>query len=327
MIIKLPRRSEEFEKELGIFWAVHDPSGNGILYVVKNRIPDTFLSRLPEGSVININDAAPLASRLIQGGTSRVRIGDAEFGGEAIIVCAGPCAVENWQQIQESAKLVKAAGARVLRGGAFKPRTSPYSFQGLGEEGLRLLREASDAAGIPVLTEATSPDQVGPVAKYADGIQIGARNMQNFELLKAAGVSGKPVVLKRGISATIEEWLLSAEYILLSGNWKVILCERGIRTFETATRNVLDVAGMALAKATSHLPVIADPSHATGRRDLVLSASKASIAAGADGLLIEVHPKPESALSDGPQSLTPDQFKHLMGEVEKVAKAVGRSCI
>ncbi|MDH7556032.1 MAG: 3-deoxy-7-phosphoheptulonate synthase, partial [Candidatus Methanosuratincola sp.] len=211
-----------------------------------------------------------------------------------------------------------------LRGGAFKPRTSPYSFQGLGEEGLRLLREVSDEVGIPVVTEATSPEQVPTVAEYADAIQIGARNMQNFELLKAAGRSGRPVLLKRGASATIEEWMLAAEYVLLEGNWSVILCERGIRSFDSSTRNVFDVAGMALAKALTHLPVIADPSHATGRRDLIVPTAMAAVAAGADGLIVEVHPRPDEALSDGPQSLDPGEFRKMVSQVAKVANAIGR---
>jgi len=325
-IIRLPERSEEVERALrGKFRLLDSPWGT--IYLVNGGVPDGIVAKLPKGSVWGHKGVAPLCSRDLIGRSSIVKIGDAEFGGEGIVVCAGPCAVESREQISETARVVKAAGAGVLRGGAFKPRTSPYSFQGLGIEGLKILREVSDEMGIPVLTEATSPDQVPQVAEYADAIQIGARNMQNFELLRAAGRAGKPVVLKRGISATIEEWVLAAEYILLEGNWNVILCERGIRTFETATRNVLDVGGMALVKTMTHLPVIADPSHATGRRDLVIPASKAAIAAGADGLLIEVHPHPEEAASDGPQSLTPGEFRAAMSEISEVARAVGRSCI
>ncbi len=323
MIIRIPTRSSELENALkGKFWRVQ--TTDGTVYVIKGKLPDGLASILPKESCIDIKGNTPLTSRELVPSGTRVRIGDAEFGGEKLVVCAGPCGVESREQLFEAAKSVKAAGAGVLRGGAFKPRTSPYSFQGLGEEGLKILRDASDEFGIPVLTEATNPDQIALVAKYADAIQIGARNMQNFDLLRAAGRSGLPVVLKRGISATIEEWMHAAEYILLEGNWNVILCERGIRTFETATRNVMDTAGIALAKLMSHLPVMADPSHATGRRDLVVAASKAAVAAGADGLLIEVHPKPESALSDGPQSLTPEQFGQAMNEISRVAKAVGR---
>lgn len=325
MIIRLPGRSEELERVLrGRYRTVKAPFG--IIYLVKGEVPAEAAALLPHGAVRDHPGIAPLCSREAVGGTTQVKIGDVEFGSKPIVVCAGPCAVESREQMAEAAKAVKAAGAAVLRGGAFKPRTSPYSFQGLGIEGLKILREISDEVGIPVLTEATSPEQVPQVAEYADAIQIGARNMQNFELLRAAGRAGKPVVLKRGISATIEEWMLAAEYILLEGNWGVIMCERGIRTFETATRNVLDIGGMALVKAMTHLPVIADPSHATGRKDLVIAASRAAIAAGADGLLIEVHPRPEEAASDGPQSLTPREFAAAMAEISEVAKAVGRSC-
>ncbi len=324
MIIRLPERSGDLERALnGKFWRV--PTADGTLYIVKGKLPEGVASTLPKDSCLDIKGNPPLTSRELVPSGTRVRIGGAEFGGERIVVCAGPCGVESREQLFGAARAVKAAGAGVLRGGAFKPRTSPYSFQGLGEEGLRILREASEEFGIPVLTEATNPGQIPIVAKYAAAIQIGARNMQNFDLLRAAGRSGLPVVLKRGISATIDEWLHAAEYVLLEGNWNVILCERGIRTFETATRNVMDTAGIALAKLMSHLPVIADPSHATGRRDLVVAASKAAIAAGADGLLIEVHPRPESALSDGPQSLTPEQFGQAMNEIARVARAVGRS--
>jgi 3-deoxy-7-phosphoheptulonate synthase len=324
MIIRLQRKSEELERALnGKFRKVQ--ARDGIIYVVNSKLPDGIQLTLPKGSCLEIKGNAQLASREMAPNGSKVKIGKVEFGGKKIVVCAGPCAVESRQQLMETAKLVKAAGASVLRGGAFKPRTSPYSFQGLGEEGLKILRDASDELGIPVLTEATNPEQIALVTRYADAIQIGARNMQNFDLLRAAGRSGLPVVLKRGISATIDEWMQAAEYLLLEGNWNVILCERGVRTFETATRNILDTPGIALAKLISHLPVIADPSHATGRRDLVIAASKAAIAAGADGLLIEVHPRPELALSDGPQSLTPHKFRQAMKDISRVAKAVGRS--
>lgn len=324
MIIKAKERLSELEVALkGKFWIAK--TVDGLVYVIKGKLPDEVKSTLPEGSCIDIRGSTPLASREIAPDGTRVRIGDAEFGGNGIVVCAGPCGVESREQLFMAARSVKEAGAGVLRGGAFKPRTSPYSFQGLGEEGLKLLREASDALGIPVLTEATNAEQVGLVARYADAIQIGARNMQSFDLLRAAGRAGVPVVLKRGISATIDEWLQAAEYVLLEGNPNVILCERGIRTFETATRNVLDTAGIALMKLMTHLPVIADPSHATGRVELVAAASRAAIAAGADGILVEVHPNPAQALSDGPQSLTPDQFRQAVAGMRSVAKAVGRS--
>jgi 3-deoxy-7-phosphoheptulonate synthase len=325
VLIKMNEKSEVLERTLAGKYRVVK-TREGYIYVIKGAVPQELASELHTGILMEIKGNTPLSSRAFSPSGTRVKIGDAEFGGKGIVVCAGPCAVEGRRQVLEAARAVKLAGAGVLRGGAFKPRTSPYSFQGMGEEGLKILREVSNEVGIPVLTEATTPEQVPVVAKYADAIQIGARNMQNFELLRAAGRSGKPVVLKRGISATIEEWLFAAEYILLEGNWDLILCERGIRTFETATRNVLDVAGIALMKSLTHLPIIADPSHATGRRDLVVAASKAAVAAGADGLLIEVHPKPEEATSDGLQSLTPVEFEAAMKGIFEVARAVGRSC-
>jgi 3-deoxy-7-phosphoheptulonate synthase len=244
--------------------------------------------------------------------------------GMPIAVIAGPCSVEGRDEILEVAEEVKKAGAVALRGGAFKPRTSPYSFQGLGEEGLKLLKEAKEKTGLPIVTEAIDPRDVALVAKYADLIQIGARNMQNFNLLREVGKTGKPVLLKRGPGSTIEELLMSAEYILSEGNRDVILCERGIRTLETYTRNTLDLAAVPVIKKLSHLPVIVDPSHGTGKWDLVASMAKAAVAAGADGLIIEVHPHPDEALSDGPQSLKPDTFAKLMSELKMVAEAVGR---
>lgn len=323
MIITLRRPSEALEKEFaGRLWKV--PQGDRIVYVIDGEVPERLLAGLDLDSKVSSTRGFKLASRDFMKDDSQVRIGEAEVGGPRIVICAGPCAVEGYQPLLEAARAVKKGGARVLRGGAFKPRTSPYSFQGLGLEGLELLRRVSDEVGLPVLTEVTAPEQIKLASRFADAFQIGARNMQNFELLKATGRSGKPIVLKRGISATIEEWLLSAEYLLLEGNWNVILCERGIRTYETATRNVLDVAGLAYAKMLTHLPIIADPSHATGRRDLIGAASRAAIAAGADGLLIEVHPKPETALSDGPQSLTPEEFERAVDGIGRVAEAVGR---
>jgi len=248
-----------------------------------------------------------------------------EIGGQSVVMMAGPCAVESRDQINSVAPLVARAGARVIRGGAFKPRTSPYSFQGLGEEGLKLLREAADRWGLLVISEAMDAAQVPLVAAYADILQVGARNMQNFSLLREVGAQPKPVVLKRGIAATIEELLLSAEYVMSSGNYNVILCERGIRTFETYTRNTMDLSAIPVVKKLSHLPIIADPSHGTGRRDKVLPMARAAVAAGADGLLIEVHHDPDHALSDGAQSLWPEQLEELMRQLRIIAPAVGRT--
>jgi 3-deoxy-7-phosphoheptulonate synthase len=256
--------------------------------------------------------------------TSIVKAGGVEFGGNRAVLIAGPCAVENEDQLFKTAQAVKAAGASMLRGGAFKPRTSPYAFQGLEKEGLKILKNVSQAVEIPFVTEVTNPMDVELIADYADMLQIGARNMQNFTLLKEVGKAGKPVILKRGLAATIEEWLMAAEYILSEGNYQVVLCERGIRTYETATRNTLDLSAIPLVKQLSHLPIIADPSHGTGKRPLVTPLSRAAIAAGADGLLIEVHPDPENALSDGPQSLTFENFEDLIAQVRPVAEAIGR---
>jgi 3-deoxy-7-phosphoheptulonate synthase len=248
----------------------------------------------------------------------------ARIGGKEIVIVAGPCAVESWEQLEEVATAAKSCGAHLLRGGAFKPRTSPYSFQGLGEEGLKLLARAREKTGLPVVTEVMTPEAVPLVEEYADCLQVGARNMQNFNLLQACGKAGKPILLKRGLSATLEELLMAAEYVLSSGNPDVILCERGVRTFERATRNTLDLSAVAVLKEWSHLPVIVDPSHGTGHASLVPPMSRAAIACGADGLLIEVHPHPERALSDGPQSLTPAALAETLAGVAAVAQAVGR---
>lgn len=255
---------------------------------------------------------------------TRVPLGGSTIGGEALCIIAGPCSVEDRTLLSTAARFVAAYGATGLRGGAYKPRTSPYAFQGLGMEGLELLREAGRATGLPVVTEAMDPGDVQPMLPYVDCIQIGARSMQNFPLLRAAGASGKPVLLKRGPSAGIGEFVNAAEYILLQGNPNVILCERGIRTFETSTRNTLDLNAVPVLKAKTHLPVLVDPSHGTGRRDAVIPMARAAVAAGADGLLVEVHPDPDRALSDGDQSLTPAQFRQLVEEVRPVAEAVGR---
>ncbi len=266
-----------------------------------------------------------LVSREFKRNDSLINLGrGVKIGGKRIVVMAGPCAVEKLGLLIKIAKEAKKAGASVLRGGAFKPRSSPYSFQGLGEEGLKYLQEAGEETGLVTVTEVMDTRDVGLVARYADVLQIGARNMQNFNLLKEVGQTKKPVVLKRGLSSTIKELLMSAEYILASGNFNVILCERGIRTFEDATRNTLDISAVAVAKQLSHLPIIVDPSHAAGKWGLVSALAKAAVAGGADGLLVEVHTRPEDALSDGAQSLLPDNFSAMMSELRRVAKAVER---
>ncbi|MBF0594445.1 MAG: 3-deoxy-7-phosphoheptulonate synthase [Candidatus Omnitrophica bacterium] len=269
-----------------------------------------------------------LVSREFKGTNSEVKVGGAGVtavaGGKHLVVMAGPCAIEGYDMLLSLAKNVKAAGANMLRGGAFKPRTSPYDFQGMGEEGLKILQAVGKEAGISTVTEVMDPRDVDLVARYADMFQIGARNMQNFSLLKEVGKARKPVLLKRGISSTIKEWLMSAEYILAQGNYDVILCERGIRTFETETRNTLDINAIPVVKLKSHLPIIVDPSHGTGKAALVGSIARAGVAAGADGVLIEVHDSPEEAWSDGVQCLTSAQFSKLMKELAAVANAVGR---
>lgn len=266
-----------------------------------------------------------LASRDFKAQDTKILIGKNMIGGKRIPVMAGPCAVENLPTLIDIAKAVKKAGATFIRGGAYKPRTSPYSFQGLGVEGLKYLAEAREKTGLPIVTELMDPRDIEVIIKYADVIQVGARNMQNFRLLAAIGEQNKPVVLKRGLSATIKELLMAAEYIMAQGNSKVILCERGIRTFETATRNTLDLNAIPVLKKLTHLPILVDPSHGAGKWDLVAPMSKAAIAAGADALMIEVHTKPEEALSDGDQSLVPEKFKKLMKELKTVANAVGRT--
>jgi 3-deoxy-7-phosphoheptulonate synthase len=266
-----------------------------------------------------------LASRSFRPGGTIVQVRDVSIGGDNVVVMAGPCSVENRDQIEQSAEIVARAGAKFIRGGAFKPRSSPYAFQGLGEDGLRMLRAAADRQKLLVISEVMDLTQIPLLAEYSDILQVGARNMQNFNLLRDLGRQPKPVLLKRGIAATIEELLLSAEYILAGGNYNVILCERGIRTFETYTRNTMDISAIPVVKKLSHLPIIADPSHATGRRDKVAPMARAAVAAGADGLLIEVHPDPDRALSDGAQSLRPEQFAELMRQLRMIAPAVGRT--
>ena len=268
-----------------------------------------------------------LASRETKDGNTVIKVGNVEIGGPEFVVIAGPCAVESEEQLMEAASVVKNAGASMLRGGAFKPRTSPYSFQGMEEEGLKLLAQTREKTGLPIVTEVMSSSQVELVESYADVLQVGARNVQNFALLKAVGHAKKPVLLKRGMMTTLEELLMSAEYIMASGNDHVILCERGIRTFETAMRNTLDISAVPVLKEKTHLPVIVDPSHAIGQWRFVLPLAKAAVAVGADGLLIEVHPHPEQALCDGAQSLKPEKFSKLMDEIESIAKIVRKGYV
>jgi len=275
--------------------------------------------------VILVSKPYKLSSREFHPLDTTVQVGNVIIGSKEIVVIAGPCAVESEEQLLSTAMAVKAAGAVILRGGAFKPSTSPYSFRGLGEEGLKLLALARTEAGMPVITEVLSERDVEIVAKYADILQIGARNMQNFVLLEEVGKTGKPILLKRGLSATIEEWLLAAEYILGQGNSQLMLCERGIRTFETYTRNTMDISAIPIMEKISHLPIIADPSHGTGKWYLVAPLARAALASGADGLLIEVHPNPDKALKDGAQSLNFANFEHLMSQLVPIAAAIGRT--
>ena len=290
---------------------------------------DRFLE-LPLGSlpgveqVVRVGRPYKLVARELHPEPSTVVVGGHPVGRQTVTLIAGPCAVEGEEQALGAARMAKAAGAHLLRGGAYKPRTSPYSFQGLAQRGLEILAACRAETGLPIVTEVMEPRDVSLVAATADALQIGARNMQNFSLLKEVGRTHLPVVLKRGLSATVEEWLMAAEYVAREGNTEIILCERGIRTFETSTRNTLDLAGMAAAKEATHLPVIVDPSHATGRRELVIPMAKAAVAGGADGIMVEVHPHPDQALSDGPQALTGTDLDVLAAELSAVARAVGR---
>jgi 3-deoxy-7-phosphoheptulonate synthase len=301
-VIGVVGRSEQHQSELEALVAAP-----GVEEIIRISHPFKLASRnfRPDGSIVELSKGVSI-------------------GGAEVIVGAGPCAVESAEQINEIAQGVARAGAKLLRGGAFKPRSSPYSFQGLGEKGLKLLREAADKNGLLLVSEVMDPSQIELMLPYVDVMQVGARNMQNYHLLRALGENSKPVLLKRGMSATIEELLLSAEYIMSGGNYNVILCERGIRTFDTYMRNTMDIAAIPVIKQLSHLPVMADPSHGTGRRDKVPPMARAAVAAGADGLLIEVHQDPERALSDGAQSIFPEQFARLMDEVRMIAPAVGR---
>ncbi|MEW6695839.1 MAG: 3-deoxy-7-phosphoheptulonate synthase [Bacillota bacterium] len=291
----------------------------------KTRMGDLALEAMPGvENVVPILQPYKLASRAFKEQDTVVKVGGIEIGGGQIHVMAGPCAVESREQLLESAEIVKAAGATLLRGGAFKPRTSPYSFQGLEEQGLQYLAEAREKTGLKIVTEVMDAGTLPLVAEYADILQIGTRNMQNFFLLREAAKIDKPILLKRGASATIEEWLMAAEYIMAGGNYNVILCERGIRTYETFTRNTLDLSAIPVVKHLSHLPIIVDPSHAIGKWRFVPPMAVAAVAAGADGLLIEVHPNPSEALCDGPQSLTPENFHSLMQQIDAVAGVMGR---
>ena len=291
-----------------------------------NREFDSGLLQVMEGvqQVLRITEPYKLASRTFKPERTVVSMGDFRIGGDEVIVMAGPCSAETEEQVEAAAATVASAGAKMLRGGAFKPRSSPYSFQGLGEDGLKMMRASCDRHRLKLVTEVMDVSQIDLVEDYADMLQVGARNMQNYSLLRELGRRRKPILLKRGISATIEEWLLSSEYILSGGNTDVVLCERGIRTFETYTRNTLDISAIPVIHKLSHLPIIADPSHGTGLRNKVAPMARAAVAAGADGLIIEVHPDPDNARSDGAQSMFPAQFERLMAELRIIAPAIGR---
>ncbi len=308
---------------------VHRSTGveRTVLGVVGGKIVDTRDYELLDGvkEVVRITQPYKLCSRAFKQEGTVINVGDVKIGGKEVVVMAGPCTVESRSQVTAAAEAVRKSGVRIMRGGAFKPRTSPHSFQGMGEEGLRILHAAAREQGLYVVSEVMDHTQIPLFVEYADILQVGARNMQNFNLLKELGKIRKPVLLKRGMSATIEELLLAAEYVMTGGNHQVILCERGIRTFESYTRNTLDISAIPVVKKLSHLPIMVDPSHGTGRRDKVAPMARAALAAGADGLLIEVHPDPDKALCDGAQSLYPQQFDDLMKELELIASAVGRT--
>lgn len=291
----------------------------------KSRLGDQNLEIYEDvDKIVAVTESYKLANRKFHPEPSRVKVGNVVIGGTDLVIMSGPCAVESREQLIQTAHAIKKAGAQILRGGAYKPRTSPYAFQGLEEEGLQYMKEAREATGLPVICEVTSLNAIEAAVKYVDMLQIGARNMQNFYLLKEAGKSGLPVLLKRGLSATIDEWLNASEYIIAEGNSNVVLCERGIRTFETATRNTLDISAVPVIKEKSHLPIIVDPSHATGVRAYVKPLAMSAVAAGADGLMIETHPNPSCALSDGPQSLTFEQFEDLTRDLRPLAALMGK---
>jgi len=335
MVIVMQRGSTEqqiqqvIDRLIGDGFDVHRSTGveRTVLGVVGGKIVDHRDYELLEGvkEVIRITQPYKLASRTFRQEGTIVQVGEVQIGGNLVVMMAGPCTVENRDQINAAAEAVSKVGVRILRGGAFKPRTSPHSFQGLGEEGLKLLHDTARRRGMYVVSEIMDFTQIPMFLKYADILQVGARNMQNFSLLKELGKIQRPVLLKRGMAATIEELLLAADYIMTGGNHQVILCERGIRTFESYTRNTLDLSAIPVVKKLSHLPIIVDPSHGTGRRDKVAPMARAAVAAGADGLLVEVHPEPDKALCDGAQSLLPEQFEQLMGELKLIAAAVHRT--
>jgi 3-deoxy-7-phosphoheptulonate synthase len=322
---------QEVENRLEKFgFGVHRSKGEnrtilGAIGAPKEEARDALQAMPCVEKVVIISQPFKFVSREFKKERTILQVGNVEIGGEKITLVAGPCAVEGESAFLESAQAVKEAGASILRGGAYKPRTSPYSFQGLEEEGLKIMAEARERTGLPFITEVLDQYSVEIVSRYADILQVGTRNMQNFRLLKELGQIDKPILLKRGMSATIEEWLMAAEYIVSSGNNRVILCERGIRTFEQYTRNTLDISAVPIAKELSHLPVFVDPSHGTGHWRWVPPMSLAAVAAGADGLLVEVHPRPLEAFSDGPQSLTPARFSQMLNQLERVAESVGRS--
>jgi 3-deoxy-7-phosphoheptulonate synthase len=320
VVAELTRRGFDVHRSTGT-----DQTVLGVVGRISDTDPREF--ELFEGvqEVVRVSEPYKLAGRSFKRERTVVRAGGVEIGGPEVVVMAGPCTIEGRSQVFETARRVAKAGARVLRGGAYKPRTSPYSFQGMGVDGLKILREAGDEFGMATVSEVMELGQIDAMLEYVDILQVGARNMQNFNLLSALGKVRKPVLLKRGMSATIQEWLLAAEYIMQGGNYEIILCERGIRTFETYTRNTLDISAIPVVQKLSHLPIVADPSHATGRRDKVMPLARAAVAAGADGVLIEVHENPEAALCDGPQSLYPAQFARLMDELRIIVPAVGRT--
>ena len=337
MVVVMNERATEAQVEavvaqlLEMGFDVHRAVGGNrtVIGAVGSGHGDPALIGLREGvhEVVRISEPYKLASRTFQRENTVITIGDVRIGGDEVVVMAGPCSAETPEQVEATASAVKRAGAKILRGGAFKPRSSPYSFQGLGELGLRMLREAADRHDLKLITEVMEVAQIPLVEEYAHILQVGARNMQNYSLLRELGKVRTPVLLKRGMSATIEEWLMSAEYILAGGNMQVLLCERGIRTFENYTRNTLDISAIPVIKKLSHLPILVDPSHGTGRRDKVPPMARAAVAAGADGLLIEVHHSPETALCDGAQSLYPPQFCELMSQLKMIASAVQRAMV
>ncbi len=325
-----PQIQQVIDRLIEMGFNVH--RSTGVLHTVLGGVGgrddfDTAIVEVMDGvkEVHRIISPYKLASRSFRPGGTIVKIRDVEIGGNRVVVMAGPCSVENREQIERAADIVADGGAQIIRGGAFKPRSSPYSFQGLGEEGLDIMRKAADRRGLLVISEVMDQTQIPLLVAYSDILQVGARNMQNYNLLRELGKIRKPVLLKRGISATIEELLLSAEYVLSGGNYEVILCERGIRTYETYTRNTMDISAIPVVKKLSHLPMIGDPSHGIGRRDYVPAMARAAVAAGADGLIMEVHHDPDHALSDGAQSLFPGQFNDLMQQLRLIAVAVGRT--